>query len=262
MTQRAQRLRARKAVNKHQIADYAAVLAYDGQAFAGYARQPNMVTVEGSLRHVLSKYITGFRRLAVAGRTDRGVSAVAQVVSFRGDYPQPLEEISHHLNAVQSDALWCRSLQYAPYGFHAQFGATRRRYCYLHPATQEEWARSSLINTQLTNLEGRRCMFAFSRGTRPGASTIRRIYRSRCYPAHINDIPVLNFEVEAQGFLRKMMRVLVSTALKHGRHTEPPDILCTIAAQRDRRLTEHPAPPEHLRFAAVHFDQWSPLVGW
>lgn len=260
MTRWRRRLSASMARNQRQIVDYAAVIAYDGRAFAGYARQPHQLTVEGLLRDALATHIKGFRRLVVAGRTDKGVSAIAQVVSFRGDSFQRIDTIYSRLNALAPHAFWCRSLQHAPYGFHAQFWATRRRYCYLHPATPEELRRSSIINAQLQALEGTRCMFSFSRQIPPQVNTTRRVFRARCYPAHVDHTPVLTFEIEAQGFLRQMVRVLVSTAIKRGHPSEPTTILRTIAAEHNRHLTEEPAPPEPLRFVSAHYAPWSPLV--
>ena len=252
----ARKLAAREERERMIGCDYAAVLTYDGRAFSGYARQPDRVTVEGVVRQALTPLIPGFRRLAVAGRTDRGVSAVAQVISFRGDTRQPVHELAAALDQVAPGALACRNLVYAPRRFHAQFWAHDRYYGYFHPAQAHEIERVHDINRQLRQLIGSRCWYAFSRETPEGQNTIRELYFAGCRPVHLEHTQALLFEFRASGFLRRMVRVIVATALQHGRKGEPEDALLRLSEARDRRLTAQPAPPEYLYFMGVSYPGW------
>lgn len=241
--------------------DHAAVIAYDGRFFAGYARQPNRRTVEGGIRTALEPVIPGLRRLAVAGRTDRGVSATYQVISFRGDASIAADELRRALGQIAPEHLQCRFAGPAPRGFHAQFWALERRYAYLYPARAEDLALQPRIEALLLELEGRRCLRAFSRETPEGRSTVRHLLRARCQLRHLDEQPVLCFELVANGFLRRMVRVLVATALEAARSKAPSSTLVRIAQTQDRSLTARAAPPEHLRLVGVGYARWSPPLG-
>src|SRR5919112_1083646 len=75
-------------------------LEYDGTGFGGWAAQPGQRTVEGEVRRALDEVFPGWRGLGVAGRTDAGVHALAQVASFRRSAGPPLERAPVALNGV------------------------------------------------------------------------------------------------------------------------------------------------------------------
>lgn len=257
-TRWARRLAQRKERERLIGFDYAALIAYNGTAFSGYARQPNRPSVEGTLRQVLEPQVRGFKRMAVAGRTDRGVSALAQVVSFRSEEPQDTERLQQQINQACPEALWCRQLLRAPHGFHAQFWATHRRYRYFYPYSEELESKIPKINEQLQNLLGTRCMYAFSRETPEGQNTVRTLTHAKAFFAYFDTRPAICFEIEAHGFLRQMVRVLVGTAVVHGLASETDHTLAEIARSQRRDLTADPAPPEPLIFAGVRYIDWCP----
>src|SRR5215217_3799520 len=100
-------------------------LEYDGTAFAGWARQPGHVTVQGELERALRTLIGTEAHLVVAGRTDRGVHAWGQVASYDGP-PAGLGG----LNALTPHEVSVTAVTRAPEGFNARFDARSRTYCY------------------------------------------------------------------------------------------------------------------------------------
>jgi tRNA pseudouridine38-40 synthase len=105
-------------------------IEYDGTAFRGWARQPGERTVEGELRRALGELYGPVAGLAVAGRTDTGVHAVANVVSVDVEGGPPAERAAGALNAsLPPDVSVVRSEQ-APDAFHARFDALARSYRY------------------------------------------------------------------------------------------------------------------------------------
>ncbi len=255
---RTERRRAR-AARRGEVAgaDHAIVFAYDGRAFAGYARQPGVSTVEGALRSSLEPIAPGFRRMAVAGRTDRGVSASAQVVSFRADRAVPPAEIGDAVDRAAPGSITCLSAEPAPRGFHAQFWATERRYLYLW-TKQEDLSLAPEIDRLLRPLVGRRCFNAYARETVEGASTVRTLRSARCRRTSVGEQAALAFEFSADGFLRRMVRVLVATALDAARRGEGERTLVELAAAGDRSRTARPAPSEGLRLSGVVHAPWGP----
>ena len=106
------------------------VLEYDGTEFHGWARQPGERTVEGELRLVLERLYESVDELAVAGRTDAGVHALANVVSVVVAGGPPLERAATALNAALPQDVAVVSAEVAPDGFHARFSAQARSYRY------------------------------------------------------------------------------------------------------------------------------------
>lgn len=235
-----------------RLPTYRMTLAYDGTRFAGYARQPGLETVEGTLRRAIERLGSAPKALAVAGRTDRGVSASGQVVSFRLPQSVPLAELQAVVDAQAPGALACLDARVVPRAFHAAFSAKARRYVYLAP--NPDHLRADHVQALLTPLLGRRCFSAFARDTRPGQSTVRTLHEVRVHGARFNEAPVLAIHLLADAFLRKMVRVLVATALREARQPAAPDRLVQLASSADRRATAWPAPPEPLFLTRVLYD--------
>lgn len=106
-------------------------LAYDGTNYRGWQIQPNGVSLQGVLERALKKYTGETIKVAASGRTDAGVHAVGQVVSFRTSLPAPCEGFLHGLQNRLPDDMIIRSVEEAPANFHARFDAIRKRYRYV-----------------------------------------------------------------------------------------------------------------------------------
>ena len=100
-------------------------LAYDGSQFAGWAVQPGERTVAGELGRALAVVLRQPVGLVVAGRTDRGVHALGQVVSYDGPLPS-----LRSVNALLPDAIAVLAAEEAPDGFNARHDARSRSYVY------------------------------------------------------------------------------------------------------------------------------------
>ena len=103
---------------------------YDGTGFRGWARQPGERTVEGEVRAALGDLYPGFSELAVAGRTDTGVHAIANVVSVQVDGGPPPERAAEALNASLPADVAIVAGERTADGFHARFDARSRSYRY------------------------------------------------------------------------------------------------------------------------------------
>src|SRR5207247_3161654 len=105
-------------------------LEYDGTDFHGWAAQPELRTVEGELRAALGTVFPRFEHIAVAGRTDMGVHALANVVSVDVDGGPPPERVTEALNAVLPDDLAVIAAEQSAADFHARHSARARSYRY------------------------------------------------------------------------------------------------------------------------------------
>ena len=243
------------------MATYRLDFAYDGTGFHGYARQPEVRTVQGDLENALFK-LTGEVETFVAGRTDRGVHATAQVVSFTTDRELDTDRIVRSLNRQLAPEIGVASLAIAPDGFHARFSAVGRAYTYLllnRPTPNPFLASTSwhyetpvsieLMNQGMGHLRGEHDFAAFCRkaGDR---STVRRLDFAEW--SRRGD-GLLAFGVAASSFCHQMVRSLVALSVEIGRGRVDPNDVPSILESKDRQRAKGAAPPHGLTLVGVRY---------
>ncbi|MDJ0952808.1 MAG: tRNA pseudouridine(38-40) synthase TruA [Acidimicrobiia bacterium] len=235
--------------------------AYDGTGFHGYARQPRVRTVQGELETALFK-LTGEVETAVAGRTDKGVHATAQVVSFATDRQLDTDRIVRSLNRQLAPEIAVSRLATVPGGFNARFSATSRAYTYLllnRPTPDPFLAATSWhyetpvdvdrMNEGVGHLVGEHDFAAFCRkaGDR---STVRRL-DSAVWSDRGNGL--LAFDVAASSFCHQMVRSLVALAVEIGRGRVDPNEVPGILGSEDRQRAKGAAPAHGLTLVGVSY---------
>lgn len=115
---------------------YALLCSYDGGRFSGFQRQPPLPTIQGSLEDALAS-LGCKARIEGAGRTDAGVHARRQVVSFRTTVELPVDELPEKLAPLLPDGLQVLAAAQPPFSFHARFSAVAKVYRYRIAATPE-----------------------------------------------------------------------------------------------------------------------------
>lgn len=195
-------------------------LEYDGSGFRGWAAQPAERTVEGVVRGALAAVFPVWGSLAVAGRTDTGVHALANVVSVDVDGGPPLERIAEALNTSLPDDVAVVEALEATEDFHARFSARSRSYRYRiwRPRARSvfEYRRSWWLSRPLdpaaldeaaSALIGEHDFRAFTPTETQHEAFVRVVESARW----MEDGDVLVFEIAADSFLRHMVRTLVGT---------------------------------------------------
>lgn len=251
------------------MATYRLDLAYDGSGFYGYAKQPNVRTVQGELEAALAPH-TGGAETYVAGRTDKGVHASGQVVSFTCD-ELDVARVLRSLNGRLAPEIAARSLTEAPDGFHARFSATGRAYSYrinnspvhdpLVAATTWTYAEKLDVDAMgdaVRPIVGEHDFAAFCR-KQAGRSTERNVSWTRWRRSD----DIVEFSIGASGFCHQLVRSIVGLSVEVGRGRLSSDAVPGILSSADRHRSTGAAPPHGLVLVAVAYASESlPRPSW
>ena len=203
-------------------------LAYHGAGFSGWATQPGERTVQGELEAALERILDAPAPLTVAGRTDAGVHAWAQVASLTLVEGEPPPELARALNSLTGPDLAVHRAELAE-GFDARRDARSRTYCYrvlAEPTSNPFESGISLFWPHRIDREAIvRCADAL-RGTHDFTAFTptqtdhvrfeRNVLRAEWHEkrAVLGPGTVLELWIEADAFMRSMVRVLVGTMLE------------------------------------------------
>jgi tRNA pseudouridine38-40 synthase len=233
---------------------FALTVAYFGSEFCGWQTQPNssLPSVQESLEAhlaVMQKHRVDVR---VCGRTDAGVHAIGQVCRYRTELDIDSHDVQRHLDRVPfSNGFRCLQVQRVSSKFHPGFGATCRAYAYVidpHFVTPAEIDR---LDTMLRELEYKTLdYYGFSYGKVKTQSTDCTLYCARAVSLENGGICI---QLVGDRFLRRMVRLLVSTALVMAFDQEPSSLIPRIAAL-DRTLCSQAAPPDGLIFVTASYE--------
>jgi len=244
-----------------------AVLHYLGHSFAGWQRQAAQRTVQGDLEDVLQRLIGRRTVTHAAGRTDAGVHALGQVVSFRVPPRWVPEDLRRALNALLPRESWVARVGQAPLGFHARRHATSRAYRYVvgcDPAASSPFRRpfewglgvpldGLALSAGAAHLAGECDFRAFAAVGQPKAH-----YRCRILQARWDTRPGgegFIFTIEADRFLHRMVRFLVGTMVDVGRGRRPAADVARLLTSTSNADTSPPAPPEGLYLVGARYPQ-------
>ncbi|MCL1598368.1 MAG: tRNA pseudouridine(38-40) synthase TruA [Actinomycetia bacterium] len=235
-------------------------LAYDGSRFHGYARQPNVRTVQGELEEALGPH-TGGAGTFVAGRTDKGVHATEQIVSFRCA-ALDTGHVMRSLNSRLAPEIAVHRLIEVSDGFHARFSATGRAYRYrirnaeVHDplSAASVWTVADPLDVDAMNVVaaafvGEHDFAAFCRRLED-RSLIREVFWARwCRNGDRIDL-----SIGARSFCHQMVRSIVALCVEVGRGNIDASDVPEILESLDRRRAKGVAPPHGLALVAVAYD--------
>lgn len=242
-------------------------LAYDGGAYAGWQYQPGCATVQETLEQALARITGAVVRVAASGRTDAGVHALGQVVSFTSDCPLPAEVLQRALNAELPRDMAVRSLEEARPGFHAIRHAVRKRYRYVlrdgrvphvferHYAWQvRERLDVEAMQRAAQVLVGRHDFSSFETSGSERQSSVRTIEEITLRRS-ADDSQRIVLEVAADGFLYNMVRTIVGSLVEIGRGARDEAWLAAVLEARERRAAGQTAPPQGLFLVHVDYKE-------
>jgi tRNA pseudouridine38-40 synthase len=244
------------------VRHFKVTLEYDGTEYAGFQYQVGRPSIQAELEKAIEKLTGSTDRVNGAGRTDAGVHALGQVISFRAQTRIPLEKLTAALNGELPPDIAAIRAEEVDERFHARFSAKRRAYVYLILNRSNRSAIFGRYSWHLPRtldmgamqagaaaLVGERDFVAWANSTAETATTVREVYRC---DVRKRKAFVLVY-VEANAFLRGMVRNMVGTLVEVGTGKRKSDDIEAITRAGRRELAGPSAPACGLTLVRIRY---------
>lgn len=244
---------------------YKLTLAYDGTNFAGYQIQPHQRTVQGVLQKALGKMAkVDAIHIDGSGRTDSGVHALGQVVSFDFPIEIPEQAMLRAMNSLMPLDIEILKAEFAPEDFHARYSAKGKRYMYrvargrftdpFNRLYTGHWPYPldlAKVQIALADVVGTHDFTSFAASGGVIVNKVRTIYEAtvRDDPEHHEVV----FEFYGNGFLYNMVRILVATLLEIGSGRRDVHDFLRLYEVKDRQQARGTAPASGLYLKEVYY---------
>lgn len=244
--------------------NYRAILQYEGTRYQGWQKQTSTDnTIQGKLESLLSKLEKKPVEVHSSGRTDAGVHAYGQVISFVLETEKNNQEIMDYMNEYLPEDIGVISLVQAGERFHARLNATGKVYRYrvLNSSVPhifdrkyvyqvEEVLDKEAMKKAISLLEGTHDFKSFTSKKKTKKSTIRTIYEIKMEEKEEEII----FTFFGDGFLYHMVRILMGTILEVGLHKREAESIPWVLEEKNRENAGFLAPAKGLALMKVYYD--------
>lgn len=244
-------------------------IEYDGTNYKGWQiqqKRPEEIgtekTIQGVIERVLGGILQDEIRLIGSGRTDAGVHALGQVANFKTKSKMPMAVMQRALNALLPKDIVIIDIEEAKPDFNSRFDARSKTYRYqiLNRDYSSAFDRLyqyyvpykldvRLMQREARALVGRRDFKSFQASDKKERMSIRNMRRASVR----KDGPLINIDLEANGFLYNMVRNIVGTLIEIGRGKFPPGSMKKILRAKDRTLAGPTAPAKGLSLVRVRY---------
>jgi len=237
-------------------------LEYDGTSFAGFQFQIGQRSVQLDVETAIAKLTGQDVRVNGAGRTDSGVHALGQVISFGCETRIPLERMGFALNSALPSDISATAVEEVDERFHARFSAKSRAYVYVilnRPLPSAIYRRYTMHCPEDLDVEAMRAGAAFLLGTqdfRAWANDTAEVATTTRHIIRCTVRPVKQFvlvQVEASAFLRGMVRNITGTLIQVGTGRRKPEAIAEITESRSRNCAGPSAPARGLCLVRVRY---------
>ena len=238
-------------------------LQYDGAAYCGWQRQPDMPTVQQTIEQALTKLLRTPTEIVGAGRTDTGVNASYYVAHFDTDVEVDLQQLHYKLNMMPPKDIAIFSVTPVADGAHARFDARQREYRYYICPTKNPFRRYSAwlyyvsLDVEKMNQAAAKLLEYDDFTSFAKLNSNNKTNICRVMDAHwsVEADGVLVFTIRADRFLRNMVRSIVGTLVDVGRGRYSVEEFCKIVEAKDLSLSSAGAPAQGLFLSDVVYSE-------
>ena len=232
------------------------IIEYDGTDYHGWQCQADLPTVQKTIEDAIRKITREDVKITGSGRTDAGVHAIGQVANFFIETQMDTDTLRKALNSTLPRDISIIKAQEVPDGFHAQFSSRSKVYEYRifnrpHPPALQRnrvWHIQEKLDTKKMReaaayLEGTHDFSVFATADITVKTTVRTVKR-----VHVRKTreEIISVEIEADGFLKRMVRMITGTLVQTGRGKLSPEGFGQILAEGQKTKNVFTAPPSGL----------------
>lgn len=245
------------------LKNFKLIIEYDGTAYHGWQRQKELPTIQGEIENALLTMAGDPVTLIGSGRTDAGVHAMAQVAHFKSNTRIPPQAFQKGLNSLLENDIVVKSCVQVDQNFHARYDVKSKTYRYriLHRPLPEAVGRQyawhipqkldpDAMRRAISHILGRHDFKAFEGTGSPRSDTRRHIFKAELIQ---NEGDYLDIFVEADGFLKFMVRNIVGTLAEVGRGKITAQDFKEILISKNRNRAGATAPPQGLCLIKVNY---------
>ena len=250
-------------VNKKEEKNIKLIIAYDGTGYFGWQRQLDQPTIQGTIEEKIKVMVGKPVTLIASGRTDTGVHALHQVANFRVFSTLTLSVFLKGLNSLLPDGIIIKEAEYVSLDFHARYDAKSKIYEYRiyneklsSPFLRHyAWHVPRLLDADammkcLEVVKGTHDFSSFYSAGDGKTNPVRNMMQAEM---HVHDKNLLIFYLEANGFLRHMVRNIMGTVVQAGLGEITTARFKEILASKDRQKAGVMAPPGGLYLKDVRY---------
>jgi len=240
------------------------IIEYDGTAYSGWQRQADVRTVQQVIEDTLARILNDRVVLVASSRTDTGVHALNQVANFRTASALPLRNLHLGVNSLLPPDIVVKAVSEVPWEFHSQYHARGKVYRYRifnHPV------RTALERDRCWHVRQPLDLEAMQRAARHvlGTHDFNAFCAAQCEVEDrvrtVTDARIeregegmISFRIEADGFLRHMVRNIVGTLVDIGKGAMAEEDMVRIIEGGDRRRAGQAAPARGLCLMEVKYE--------
>lgn len=238
------------------------VVQYDGTRYAGFQVQPDSPTIQSALQAALTSLLGQETTVVGASRTDAGVHAYGQVVTFTTENVIPAARVVKALNDLLPADIACVAAEDVAPEFHPQYAARRKRYVYRllnrelpspflgrYAWHVEQPLEVAAMRAAGQHLVGEHDFAAFCAAGGSAKTTVREVFALDL----AQEGEIIETSIEGNGFLYMMVRIIMGTLVEVGQGRRSPEQVAAILASRDRRRAGSTAPPHGLCLRRIDY---------
>lgn len=244
--------------------NYIALIEYDGTNYYGWQKQPDVITLQETIEKVLSGYFNEKIEINASGRTDRGVHAIGQVISFKANNKIPGNRLKYALNSKLPNDIVIVDSSEVDEDFHARYNAIGKTYIYKmyisdsrRPIYENRYGQClravdiEKMREAAKYLIGKHDFNSFKSSNTSIKTTVRTLYSIDIKI----DKNIIEIEYFGNGFLYNMVRIITGTLIDIGQGKYEPEYIKEILEYKDRTKAGPTAPAGGLYLKEVHYKQ-------
>ena len=238
------------------------IIEYDGKKFGGWQKQPNKLNIQGEIEKAIEEITGEAVELNASGRTDAGVHSLGQTANFKTNSEIDISKMAIAINSKLKQSIRIIKAEEVDEKFHARYSCKGKKYKYVINNSKYgsaiyrdlEYHMPIKLNVEamqkgIKYFEGEHDFKSFKASGTSSKSSVRTIYSAKV----IEDGERIIIELEGNGFLYNMVRIISGTIVDVGLGKIKPEEIPEIIESKDRTRAGKTLPPQGLYLVEVYY---------